>query len=77
MKKGTMVTITGRVIRLTYKRPGPKPLPAGIKKRRVNVALSPYWHERGKEIAAEKGLSFSAFLEELVFYADSLHNESS
>jgi predicted DNA binding CopG/RHH family protein len=45
------------------------------KKRRVNISLSPYWHQAGKNAAAQAGLSFSAYLEQLI-YADSLHNES-
>lgn len=57
------------------KKPGPKPLPESVKKRRVNICLSPYWHQTGKERAAARKLSFSEYLEELI-YLDSLHNES-
>lgn len=71
-----METIDGRTIRLRRARPGPKPLPAAAKKRRINIALYPHWHERGKAMAAARGVSFSAFIEELVVYQDSLHNES-
>ena len=70
-----MTTITRRVVRLQYKKPGPKPLPQHVKKRRVNISLSPYWHQVGKTAATTARLSFSAYLEQLI-YADSLHNES-
>jgi hypothetical protein len=68
-------TITGKFYVHHCLKPGPKPLPPELKKRRVNIALSPHWHEKGKQMAAEKGLSFGSCLESLV-YADSLHNES-
>lgn len=70
-----MTTISGQKIKLNYKKPSPKPLPENIKKQRVNIALSPYWHQVGKESAAAAGLSFSAYLERLI-YTDSLHNET-
>ena len=72
----TMTTVDGRVIRLRRAKPGPKPLPAEVRKRRVNIAISPHWHEVGKRLASERGVSFSRFLEELVIYQDSLCNES-
>ena len=75
MRSGMMVTVTGEHIRLRYKKPGPKPLPEGVKKRRVNICLSPHWHERGKAMAAANGMSLSKYIEQLV-YADSLCNES-
>jgi hypothetical protein len=75
MKRGVLKTISDQAIRLRYKKPGPKPLPADLKKRPVNIALAPHWHETGKRIAAEKELSFSAYVERLI-YADSLCNES-
>ena len=68
-------TVTGRRIRLRHKKPGPKPLPESVKKRRVNIGLSPFWHQTGKERAAARKLSFSEYLEALI-YRDSLHNES-
>jgi hypothetical protein len=68
-------TITGKRIRLRRKKPEPKPLPEGVKKRRVNICLSPHWHKVGKEKAAARRLSFSECLEELI-YRDTLHNES-
>ncbi len=74
--RGIMKTVAGNTIRIKCQKPGPKPLPESMKKRRVNVALSPYWHERGKALAAASGKSFSAFVEDLVIYADSLCNES-
>jgi hypothetical protein len=70
-----MTTISGQKIKLTHKKPGPKPLPESVKKRRVNIALSPYWHQVGKKAATAAGLSFSAYLERLI-YTDSLHNKS-
>jgi predicted DNA binding CopG/RHH family protein len=68
-------TISGKKIKLTYKKPRPKPLPKQIKKRRINISLSPYWHQVGKDAAAAAGLSFSAYLEQLI-YQDLLHNKS-
>jgi hypothetical protein len=68
-------TITGKFYVYHCLKQGPKPLPPELKKRRVNIALSPHWHEKGKQMAAEKGLSFSRYME-LLIYADSLHNES-
>lgn len=67
--------VTGKRIRLRRLKPGPKPLSEGVKKRRVNICLSPHWLEEGKEKAAARKLSFSGYLEELI-YQDSLHNES-
>jgi hypothetical protein len=75
MRRGTIRTISGQTIRLSYKKPGPKLLPVDLKKRRVNIALAPHWHETGKGIAAGKELSFSAYVEWLI-YTDSLCNES-
>jgi hypothetical protein len=70
-----ITTVTGKRIQLRHKKPGPKPLPESVKKRRVNICLSPYWHQIGKERAAVRKLSFSEYLEALI-YQDSLHNES-
>ena len=70
-----ITTVSGKRIRLRHKKPGPKPLPEGVKKRRVNICLSPHWHEASKKKAAARRLSFFEYLEELV-YRDSLHNES-
>jgi hypothetical protein len=75
VRQGVLKTISGQVICLRYKKPGPKPLPVDLKKRRVNIALAPHWHAIGKRIAAEKELSFSAYIERLI-YTDSLCNES-
>ena len=69
-----ITTVTDRRIRLRHKKPGPKPLPESVKKRRVNICLSPYWYQIGKERAAARKQSFSKYLEELI-YRDSLHNE--
>ena len=70
-----MMTVRGKRIRLRRKKSGPQPLPAGVKKRRVNICLSPHWHEVGKEKVVAHKLSFSGYLEALI-YQDSLHNES-
>jgi hypothetical protein len=70
-----ITTVNGKRIRLRHRKPGSKPLPADVKKRRVNICLSSHWHEVGKEKAAARKLSFSGYLEELI-YRDSLHNES-
>jgi hypothetical protein len=68
-------TITGKLYVHHCIKPEPKLLPPELKKRRVNIALFSNWHEKGKQMAAEKGLSFSRYME-LLIYADSLHNES-
>jgi hypothetical protein len=70
-----VTTISRKKIKLTHKKPGPKPLPQHVKKRRVNISLSPYWHRVGKDAATSAGLSFSAYFEQLI-YQDLLHNES-
>jgi len=75
MRPGVLKTVSGQAIQLSYKKPGPKPLPVDLKKRRVNIALAPHWHETGKRIAAENELSFPAYVERLI-YANSLCNES-
>ena len=74
MPRGTMKTINGHTIRLTYQKPGPKPLPPEIKKRRVNISLSPHWHQVGKDLAQKQGISFSKYVGWLI-YQDSLCNE--
>ena len=68
-------TVRGKRIRLRRAKSGPKRLPAGVKKRRVNIRLSPHWHEVGKEKATGHDLSFSGYFGALI-YQDSLHNES-
>jgi hypothetical protein len=75
MRQSALRTVSGQTIQLNYKKPGPKPLPLDLKKRRVNGALDPHWHGTGKRVAAEKELSFSAYIEWLI-YTDSLCNES-
>ena len=72
----TITTVTGQRIQLKRAKPGPKPLPPEYKKRDVHIALRPFWHERGKALAAEKSMSFSAFIEDLIVYAVSLDNET-
>jgi hypothetical protein len=75
MPQGTITTINSSSIRLTYKKPGPKPLPPEAKGRRVKISLSPHWHQIGKELAKKQGISFSKYVELLV-YQDSLCNKS-
>jgi hypothetical protein len=75
VRQGVLKAIFGQAIQLRYKKPGPKPLPVDLKKRRVNIALAAHWREIGKRIAVEKKLSFSAYVERLI-YTDSLCNES-
>ena len=70
-----LTTVTGQKIRLRRKKPGPKPLPKEAKKQRVSICLFPHWHKVGKERATTLNLSFSRYVEELI-YRDSLHNES-
>jgi hypothetical protein len=70
-----ITTVNGKRIRLRHRKPGSKPLPEDVKKRRDNICLSSHWQEVGKEKAAARKLSFSGYLEELI-YRDSLHNES-
>jgi hypothetical protein len=70
-----ITTVNGKRIRLWHRKPGSKPLPEDVKKGRLNICLSSHWHEVGKEKAAAQKLSFSGYLEELI-YRDSLHNES-
>ncbi|HRQ37379.1 MAG TPA: hypothetical protein PLD25_05645 [Chloroflexota bacterium] len=76
MERGKPIpTSTGQVIYLPCQKPGPKPLPPEIKKRRVILSLTPTWHETGKRCAEQRGLSFSDYVE-LLMYADLLHNKS-
>lgn len=46
-----------------------------VQRHRVNICHPPHWHEVGKEKATARKLSFSGYLEVLI-YRDSLHNES-
>lgn len=67
--------VNGNRIRLQHNKPEPKPLPEEVKKRRVNICLSPHWHQVFKKKTVARKLSFSGYSEELI-YRDSLHNES-
>ena len=51
MPQGTITTTSDNTIRLNYKKPSPKLLPPELKRRRVNISLSPHWHQIGKELA--------------------------
>lgn len=46
---------------------GRKQLPPEIKAVRVNITLTPQAHERGKKIAADGGLTFSAWIERQIY----------
>jgi len=70
-----ITTVNGKRIRLRHRKSGSKPLPEDVKKRRDKICLSPHWREVGKEKTAARKLSFSGYLEELI-YRDSFHNES-
>jgi len=61
-----ITTVSGKRIRLRPKKSGPKPLPKGVKKCRINICLSPHWHKVGKKKAAAGRLSFSEYLEKLI-----------
>jgi hypothetical protein len=61
VKVTIITTVSGKRIRIKRQKSGPKPLPLTVKKRHVNISLSPYWHERGKALAAAEDMSFSAF----------------
>jgi hypothetical protein len=52
------MTVSDKRIRLWPKKSGPKPLPEGVKKRRINSCLSPYWHKVGKEKQPLEGYLF-------------------
>ena len=55
----TIITIeSGNRIRLRRKKPGPKPLPEGVKKHRVNICLSLHWHEAVRKKPPLKGYHF-------------------
>jgi hypothetical protein len=53
-----ITTVSGKRIRLRPKKSGPKPLPEGVKKRRINICLSPNWHKVGKEKQPLEGYHF-------------------
>lgn len=46
---------------------GRRPVPAEVKAVRVNITLTPQAHERGKRIAADVGLTFSAWIEKQIY----------
>ena len=53
-----ITTVSGKGIRLRPKKSGSKLLSEGEKKRRVNLCLSPHWHEVGKEKRPLEGYHF-------------------
>ena len=57
-------------------KPGPKPLPPALKGRRVDITLDPWVIKLAREKAAAEGMSFSQYLEKLI-YDDCIHIQSS
>jgi hypothetical protein len=68
-------TVSGGAVRRVCAKSGPKPLPDGQKRRRVDVTLAPSAIKRGQAQATEMGLSFSRYVEFLI-YADCMCIES-
>jgi hypothetical protein len=56
-------------------KPGPKPLPKALKRRRVDITLSPFAIKAATEKADAEGLSFSRYVEKLI-YDDCIHIQS-
>ncbi len=71
----TMKTVTGKVIRIKYNKPGPKPYQPSVKRKATNLTLSPHWKRVGKEMAKQRGESLSKYVEWLI-YKDSMRIES-
>ncbi len=63
---GTMKTVTGKVIRIKYNKPGPKPYQPGVKRKATNLTLAPHWKRVGKEMAEQRGESLSKYVEQLI-----------
>lgn len=68
-------TVNGDTVRRVCAKPGQKPLPESQKRRRIDVTLAPSAIKRGQAQAAEMGLSFSRYIEFLI-YADCMCIES-
>jgi len=73
--RGVLKTVSGQLILIKCRKPGPKPLPESIKRKPVNITLAPYWPETGKRIVREQDISFSRYVENLI-YTDSMRMES-
>jgi hypothetical protein len=56
-------------------KPGPKPLPKALTRRRVDITFDPFAIKLAIEKAAAAGLSFSRYLEKLI-YDDCRHIQS-
>jgi hypothetical protein len=68
-------TIDGRQYQRLAARPGPKPLPAELKRQRPGITLDPFVIETGRRQAAKLGVSFSRYIEQLI-YDDCIHTKS-
>jgi hypothetical protein len=68
-------TIEGSFYPHSGLKPGPKPLPKELKRRRVDITLDPFAIKLATEKAAVEGLSFSRYLEKLI-YDDCIHIQS-
>lgn len=53
-------------------KPGPKPLPPPLKRQHVDITLNPFALKLAREKAEAAGLSFSRYLEQLI-YDDCIH----
>lgn len=49
------------------KKQGRRALPKELKAVRINITLTPQAHERGKQIAADCGKTFSAWIEDKIY----------
>jgi hypothetical protein len=68
-------TIDGSFCSHSGVKPGPKPLPEALKRRRVDITLDPFAIKLATEKAAAAGLRFSPYLEKLI-YDDCIHIQS-
>ncbi len=68
-------TLDGRFYLHHCQKPGPKPLPKELKRRCVDITLDPLAIRVGTEKAEAEGLSFSRYVEKLI-YDDCIHIQS-
>ncbi|KAA3659236.1 MAG: hypothetical protein DWQ04_22945 [Chloroflexi bacterium] len=73
--RGVLKTVSGQLTCIKCQKPGAKPLPEAIKRKLVTITLAPFWHQTGKKLAQQRGISFSRYIEELI-YPDSMRMES-
>jgi hypothetical protein len=69
-------TIDGTFYTHHCAKPGPKPLPTALKRRRVDITLDPIAIKLAREEAKMEEVSFSRYLEKLI-YDDCIHTQSS